>query len=540
MSAPGEVIEEIERREGEEIVETVSLEDRNPFTQVGDWIVLSGISHKAVRLYWLLSMHLNASRGDRLVWPSRATLAAMMGLADPKSVDSALKELVEIGAVVIIKRRYKGTKEWLPNRYIVKENPPADYKGLRSNAEFYARRKEAQAGRQVTTETVSAAQVVAEKVPPPPSEGDGGGRGESSPTPGGTFSGGGGGKSSPENEKKINEIKKKKNLSPQGESRASTPGHVQAHANITPEAEAQPTEVDLFSEFDHELQEENPSKSAMSEPARDTKIPTIGEGKHLSVDAEVSSIDEPKQRRALARDIADRWWKHCDLQGKPFPRSEPGTKFPKIAEFGGLLSKILLSYSEQEIWAALVAILDLRHNAYPSRPELERTMNAERARLAQPAPSSPTWPSPSTGVEALDPVIADLVNRAVTWWREDHYLPTTSEARFRGMLADALAQGVTPKQVADALRACDKADPPPWDFANALTKVRQGLDAKQARQAAGLAPKLSRVEEREKRKAENKRARHARAEQLKAEMGLSDPRNDEPVITGTIIQGEVS
>jgi hypothetical protein len=124
---------------------------RSPFTQIGDWVLLSGASPRAVHLYCVLSMHLNASRGDRMVWPSRKSLAKIMGLTRPQSVDGPMRELVKLDAIEVIRRRREdGGNE--RSKYIIHETPPDDYEGLVSLSEFYGVKGKS-AGSRVGAET---------------------------------------------------------------------------------------------------------------------------------------------------------------------------------------------------------------------------------------------------------------------------------------------------------------------------------------------------------------------------------------------------
>lgn len=114
---------------------------RAPFSQLGDWVVLSGATGPACKLYWILSMHVNVARGDNMAKPSRATLAELMGLAKAKSVDTYLTELEKLAAIDVMRGRRNPDGGCAKNRYIVHQNPPPGYTGLRSNEEFYLAKK---------------------------------------------------------------------------------------------------------------------------------------------------------------------------------------------------------------------------------------------------------------------------------------------------------------------------------------------------------------------------------------------------------------
>ncbi|MFF4344863.1 hypothetical protein ACFY00_33685 [Kitasatospora sp. NPDC001540] len=114
---------------------------RAPFTQVSDWVLLSGVDCEARTLYWALSAHLNASREDNEVWPSLLTLARIIGLKKPENVSKYMLQLEVIGAVEVI-RTTAGLKR--RNRYIVHQTPPAGYSGPQSMGDWYARYRPAE------------------------------------------------------------------------------------------------------------------------------------------------------------------------------------------------------------------------------------------------------------------------------------------------------------------------------------------------------------------------------------------------------------
>jgi hypothetical protein len=115
---------------------------RAPYTQLGDWVALSGIDSAAKALHWHLAMHVNQQRGDREVWPDRGTLAEFLGFSRPQSVDQYLDQLAGINAIEVFQRRYAGGLR-ARNVYLVHMEPPADYDGPRTLAEYYRRRRDA-------------------------------------------------------------------------------------------------------------------------------------------------------------------------------------------------------------------------------------------------------------------------------------------------------------------------------------------------------------------------------------------------------------
>lgn len=130
LQEPSELDEQIEIAAGR----------RAPYSQLGDWVALSGISDRAKALYWHLAMHINQQRGDFEVWPSKELLAGWMGLKKADSVDPYLNELVRLGAVEKFQRRsYDGMRS--RNRYVIHQEPPQDYTGVRSLKEFYELRR---------------------------------------------------------------------------------------------------------------------------------------------------------------------------------------------------------------------------------------------------------------------------------------------------------------------------------------------------------------------------------------------------------------
>lgn len=137
----------------EENAEQVELQvaRRNPFTQVGDWILLAPVSRGAKLLYWALMAHVNTTRGDRNVWPTQAMLAEILDFApikgdeaelrDGRKIRPFLKELVEIDAMSIRTVRSRGGMR-TRSIYTIFQEPPPDYDGTKSLQQFYNDRKE--------------------------------------------------------------------------------------------------------------------------------------------------------------------------------------------------------------------------------------------------------------------------------------------------------------------------------------------------------------------------------------------------------------
>ncbi|MFI9052507.1 hypothetical protein [Streptomyces sp. NPDC053427] len=113
-----------------------------PFTMVPDWITLHDELHpQAKAVYAVLAMHVNVSKKDDTAWPTRLTMAEMLGWTREQSPDKYLQQLEAAGAI--------DTEDWSrPNGargklYYVHQTPPAGYTGVTTVAEWYKRRREA-------------------------------------------------------------------------------------------------------------------------------------------------------------------------------------------------------------------------------------------------------------------------------------------------------------------------------------------------------------------------------------------------------------
>lgn len=89
------------------------------FAIVPEWILDSDISAQAVRLYAVLRRYADATGA---CFPSRKTLATRLKVESPKTVDRAIKELVDIGALVVEARRDE-TGDQTSNLYLVLTHP---------------------------------------------------------------------------------------------------------------------------------------------------------------------------------------------------------------------------------------------------------------------------------------------------------------------------------------------------------------------------------------------------------------------------------
>ncbi|MEV3926498.1 MULTISPECIES: hypothetical protein [Actinomycetes] len=121
--------------EADEVLE-ITLGRRAPFSQLGDWVLFSGVDSDARTLYWGLSAHINTSeRSDNEVWPGLAALARILQLKKPENVSKFMLQLEVIGAVEVLRTMVGLVRR---NRYVVHQTPPASHVGARSTSEWYA------------------------------------------------------------------------------------------------------------------------------------------------------------------------------------------------------------------------------------------------------------------------------------------------------------------------------------------------------------------------------------------------------------------
>ncbi|MEU0857433.1 hypothetical protein ABZ352_18615 [Streptomyces griseofuscus] len=125
----------------EEQVEA-TLGRKAPYSRIPDWVTLHpDVEPQAVAVYCVLAAHVNISRSDSLVWPSRLAMAEMLGYSRPQSVDKYIKQLEAIGAIDTEDfTRPNGAKG---KRYTVHETPPDDFDGVHTLAAWYKRRRDA-------------------------------------------------------------------------------------------------------------------------------------------------------------------------------------------------------------------------------------------------------------------------------------------------------------------------------------------------------------------------------------------------------------
>ncbi len=111
-----------------------------PWTQLHDWVRISGISPTASSLYWVMKMHVYVRAGDNSVKTSTDELAALCGLSRGDKVTRYVRELEGIGAV-------SSKLEGMPARkvYVVHEDPPPGYTGPLTLKEWYEIRRSVKA-----------------------------------------------------------------------------------------------------------------------------------------------------------------------------------------------------------------------------------------------------------------------------------------------------------------------------------------------------------------------------------------------------------
>jgi hypothetical protein len=97
----------------------LDVEDR--FAIVPEWVLDAAISDAAVRLYAVL-LRFGQTSGARM--PARSTLARRMRKKSTDTVDRAMRELVELGAVVV-QHRFDGGQR-LTNKYLVRTSRPCN------------------------------------------------------------------------------------------------------------------------------------------------------------------------------------------------------------------------------------------------------------------------------------------------------------------------------------------------------------------------------------------------------------------------------
>lgn len=96
-----------------------SIDADNYFAIIPEWVLYADISAQAVRLYAVIRRFADA---ESKAWPSRRTLADRM-MVSSKTVDRALAELVDIGALKV-SHRFDASGDMTTNLYVVRSTNP--------------------------------------------------------------------------------------------------------------------------------------------------------------------------------------------------------------------------------------------------------------------------------------------------------------------------------------------------------------------------------------------------------------------------------
>lgn len=128
-----------------------------PYSMIPDWVTLypgskshpqyAGkiLSATAKAVYNVLAMHVNVARGDSACWPSRKTIAQILGFSREQTVDQYLDQLDEADTIdrepITRANGAKGV------RYIVHQTPPDGYEGEQSVGEHYKHRRAVEAAK---------------------------------------------------------------------------------------------------------------------------------------------------------------------------------------------------------------------------------------------------------------------------------------------------------------------------------------------------------------------------------------------------------
>jgi len=88
----------------------------NRFVIIPQWVLMSPISDGALRLYAVLMKHADNMTGE--AFPSRGTLAREIGKKSVRSIDGYIKELEQLGALRVERRKKSNLENW-SNLYTV-------------------------------------------------------------------------------------------------------------------------------------------------------------------------------------------------------------------------------------------------------------------------------------------------------------------------------------------------------------------------------------------------------------------------------------
>ncbi|WP_345410403.1 hypothetical protein [Nonomuraea salmonea] len=142
-----------------------------PYVVGGQWVVLSGVSSKAVHLYFLLRSFVR-SQQPREISPTLEVLAEVLGLKKSEQVKRYRDELEKIGAVDIRQVRHGRNNMLKKIIYTVHEAPPEDYTGVMSVWQYLRARDIDPDTFTQTGQSAAASPVPPSKgVPVPPSKG---------------------------------------------------------------------------------------------------------------------------------------------------------------------------------------------------------------------------------------------------------------------------------------------------------------------------------------------------------------------------------
>jgi hypothetical protein len=117
------------------------------FSIIPEWILVSPLSHKAVRVYAVLARY--ADSKTLQAWPSRATIAGQSGCSI-RTVDAAIDELVNYGAVE--KERRVENNQYTSSMYVIRRAPRGSAKIALGSAKNDTRVVQKTAHRTITNE----------------------------------------------------------------------------------------------------------------------------------------------------------------------------------------------------------------------------------------------------------------------------------------------------------------------------------------------------------------------------------------------------
>lgn len=133
---------------GAETIEVVNGRVSAPFVQVPLWVVF-GASAKARALYEAIAAHRDWwAGGNRSENVTLSVLAELIDVKKPSSVHPYVRELVELGAIDVVRRKTVDGMN-APNVYVIHTEPPDGFTGPRTVKEYRALRDAKIPGRPV-------------------------------------------------------------------------------------------------------------------------------------------------------------------------------------------------------------------------------------------------------------------------------------------------------------------------------------------------------------------------------------------------------